>query len=327
MLFNNLTEHLESEENHQRKCKMSKSDIDNFATRIASCAKVIEEESQQADNIKKDLDKLQQETEELKKKEVDVKDLISRHKLQMSLIEKDCVKGLEEIEIKQENEENELKKKLDEQVKVRDELQSKQMSLMNQQKFGIEEITELQKRHSDVNARIDELRERIKEIEDRDSREKRSNDEKKSLLNHAKVEKDSLKEAKMHLELRIGELDREIEQTAENLRGEKKAKDEQHRVKVKLDKQKEQFEKDYGRKVEEVQKFEGTMAERDEECRSKEEELQDLLRGKGEVERDYELAKTVRNQVLGENEELGRRKTELLEMRVIEQEELERLVG
>ncbi len=41
---------------------MNKSDIDNFATRIASCNKVIEEETQQADNIKKDLDKLQQET-------------------------------------------------------------------------------------------------------------------------------------------------------------------------------------------------------------------------------------------------------------------------
>ena len=34
---------------------MNKSDIDNFATRIASCNKVIEEEAQQADNIKKDL--------------------------------------------------------------------------------------------------------------------------------------------------------------------------------------------------------------------------------------------------------------------------------
>ena len=83
---------------------MNKSDIDNFSTRIASCNKVIEEETQQADNIKKDLDKLQQETEELKKKEVDVKDLIGRHKLQMNIIEKDCIKGLEEIEIKQENE-------------------------------------------------------------------------------------------------------------------------------------------------------------------------------------------------------------------------------
>ena len=59
MLYQNLNEHIESEENHQRKCKMNKSDIDNFATRIASCSKVIEEEAQQADNIKKDLEKLQ----------------------------------------------------------------------------------------------------------------------------------------------------------------------------------------------------------------------------------------------------------------------------
>ena len=42
---------------------MNKSDIDNFATRIASCQKVVEEEGQQADNIKKDLEKLQIETE------------------------------------------------------------------------------------------------------------------------------------------------------------------------------------------------------------------------------------------------------------------------
>ena len=74
---------------------MNKSDIDNFATRIASCQKVVEEEGQQADNIKKDLEKLQIETEQLKKKEVDAKDLLNRHKLQMSIIEKDCVKGLE----------------------------------------------------------------------------------------------------------------------------------------------------------------------------------------------------------------------------------------
>lgn len=74
---------------------MSKSDIDNFATRIASCNKVIEEETQQADNIKKDLEKLQLQTEELKKKESDVKDLINRHKLQMNIIEKDCIKGLQ----------------------------------------------------------------------------------------------------------------------------------------------------------------------------------------------------------------------------------------
>ena len=94
----------------------------------------------------------------------------------MSIIENDCKKGLDQIEIKQENEENELKKKLDEQIKVRDELQSKQMSLMNQQRFGIEEISELQKKHSEITSRIDQLRDKIKEIEDRDTREKRNND-------------------------------------------------------------------------------------------------------------------------------------------------------
>ena len=76
---------------------MSKSDIDNFATRISSCNKVIEEEAQQADNIKKDLEKLQVETEELKKKEVDVKDLITRHKNEMYRIERECIKGIEDI--------------------------------------------------------------------------------------------------------------------------------------------------------------------------------------------------------------------------------------
>jgi hypothetical protein len=86
---------------------------------------------------------------------VEAKEMIGRYKLQMSIIEKDCQKGLEEIVIKQENEENELKKKLDEQIKVRDELQSKQMSLMNQQRFGIEEISDLQKKHSEITNRID----------------------------------------------------------------------------------------------------------------------------------------------------------------------------
>ena len=80
-----------------------KSDIDSFVSRIASCNKTIEEETQHADNIKKDLEKLENETEELKKKENDVNDTIVRHKLQMNIIDKESIKGLEEIEIKQEN--------------------------------------------------------------------------------------------------------------------------------------------------------------------------------------------------------------------------------
>ena len=43
------------------------------------------------------------------------------------------------------------------------------------------------------------------------------------------------------------------------MKNEKVNKDNQHRAKVKLEKQKEQNEKDYSRKVEEVQKFENTL--------------------------------------------------------------------
>lgn len=66
-------------------------------------------------------------------------------------------------------------------------MQSKQISLMNQQKFGIEEISELQAKHSEINTRIDDLRDKIKEIEARDAKEKRNNDEKKTQLNQAKI--------------------------------------------------------------------------------------------------------------------------------------------
>lgn len=74
---------------------------------------------------------------------------------------------------------------------------------MNQQKFGIEEISQLQKNNSEINSRIDDLREKIKEIEARDMREKRNNDQKKEELNRAKIQKDNLKEAKQQLELKI----------------------------------------------------------------------------------------------------------------------------
>jgi hypothetical protein len=86
-----------------------------------------------------------------------------------------------------------LKKKLDEQIKIREELQSKNMSLISQQKFGIEEISELQAKHSEIYGRIDDLKEKIREIETRDGKEKRNNDDKKYQLNQAKIEKDTLK--------------------------------------------------------------------------------------------------------------------------------------
>lgn len=55
-----------------------------------------------------------------------------------------------------------MKKRLDEQVKFREELQSKQVSLLSQQKFGIEEISELQEKNAGICRRIDEVREKIK---------------------------------------------------------------------------------------------------------------------------------------------------------------------
>lgn len=47
---------------------MNKGDYDDFLSRIASCNKVIAEQNHQADNIKKDLQKREAETDQLKKK-------------------------------------------------------------------------------------------------------------------------------------------------------------------------------------------------------------------------------------------------------------------
>lgn len=58
--------------------------------------------------------------------------MITKHKLQISIYEKESIKGLEKIEIKQENEENELKKKYEEQLKMREELMTKCLSLQTQ---------------------------------------------------------------------------------------------------------------------------------------------------------------------------------------------------
>ena len=38
---------------------------------------------------------MENETEELKKKENDIRDVITRHKLQMNIYEKESIKGLE----------------------------------------------------------------------------------------------------------------------------------------------------------------------------------------------------------------------------------------
>ena len=80
---------------------------------------------------------------------------------------------------------------------------------------------------------------------------------------------------------------------------------------------KEQFEKDYGRKIEEVLKFENILTERVEEEKSKQEEFQELLKVKVDIEREYELTKVVRNQILTENETSSRTKSQLLEIKII----------
>jgi hypothetical protein len=49
-------------------------------------------------------------------------------------------------------------------LKVKEELQTKQISLLNQQRYGMDEISELQKHNSDIMSKIDGLREKIKEI-------------------------------------------------------------------------------------------------------------------------------------------------------------------
>ena len=73
---------------------MYKGDIDGYAGRISNCNKIIDEEIQRADTIKKLLEKMEAETEEFKKKENEVKDIITRHKLQMNILEKESIKGL-----------------------------------------------------------------------------------------------------------------------------------------------------------------------------------------------------------------------------------------
>ena len=73
---------------------MYKGDIDGYVGRIANCNKIIDEEIQRADTIKKMLEKMESETEEFKKKENEVKADITRHKLQMNILEKESIKGL-----------------------------------------------------------------------------------------------------------------------------------------------------------------------------------------------------------------------------------------
>jgi hypothetical protein len=64
-----------------------------------------------------------------------------------------------------------------------------------------------------------------------------------------------------------------------------------------------------------------------EEANGREEEYAELMKTKVEVERDYELAKVNKNQILRENEEVSKTKQQLLELKLIEQEQLEKLIS
>jgi hypothetical protein len=52
-----------------------------------------------------------------------------------------------------------------------------------------------------------------------------------------------------------------------------------------------------------------------------------LMKTKIEVERDYEVSKVNKNAILKENEEINKKKSELLDLKIIEQEQLEKLIS
>jgi hypothetical protein len=51
------------------------------------------------------------------------------------------------------------------------------------------------------------------------------------------------------------------------------------------------------------------------------------MKTKIEVERDYEVSKVNKNAILKENEEINKKKSELLDLKIIEQEQLEKLIS
>lgn len=54
------------------------------------------------------------------------------------------------------------------------------------------------------------------------------------------------------------------------------------------------------------------LEEKMEETKAREEEYAELMKTKIDVQRDYELAKISKNQILKENEDINRKKSELL---------------
>ena len=69
------------------------------------------------------------------------------------------------------------------------------------------------------------------------------------------------------------------------------------------------------------------MNEREEETKAREEESEELSKTKVEVERELQVAKTLKNQILSENENINQTKSQLLDLKIIEQEQLEKLIS
>lgn len=74
--------------------------------------------------------------------------MVAKYKLELTSLEREAEKLKEDIELRHESEENDLKKILEEHQKTKDELNTKLMSLRNQEDFSLQEISELQKVNS-----------------------------------------------------------------------------------------------------------------------------------------------------------------------------------
>lgn len=130
------------------------------------------------------------ETEELRKKESDVKDVVLRHKNRIRELDLDEIKFREDIQLKNESEENELKKELEVLKKTYDESLSKLLSFRNQENTTSEEITELRNKRDELNKKIDALSLEIQEIESMEKKEKLNKQRTKEELDQKKLRKD-----------------------------------------------------------------------------------------------------------------------------------------
>lgn len=120
------------------------------------------------------------------------------------------------------------------------------------------------------------------------------------------------------MQVEIQELDNEISETAEQLKNEKKSKEEHQRFKVKLNKQREQMLKEYERKNEEKEKYLNMLELKKEEKVELENKLAELLKEKqlGEEELEYGYKKLKDAKTL--NEDIVNKKNHLLEIKTTE---------